>query len=152
MGPRRQPRCAILASALGSGVSRSRAGADARRVVAERYDEALAAAGEGLQVSSATSNHYWDSELRRFQGEALLRLGRGPAEAEAHFVGALADARNREAKSLELRVATSLARLWTEQGKRVEARELLAPICEWFTEGLETADLVAAQSLLLSLE
>jgi len=119
--------------------------------VAERYDEALAAAGEGLQVSSATSNHYWDSELRRFQGEALLRLGRGPAEAEAHFVGALADARNREAKSLELRVATSLARLWTEQGKRVEARELLAPICEWFTEGLETADLVVAKALLVSL-
>ena len=117
---------------------------------AEHYDEALAAADEGLRVSSATSDHYWDSELRRFKGEALLRLGRG-SDAEACFLDALGDARNAEAKSLELRVAMSLGRLRTKEGKRAEARELVAPICEWFAEGSDTADHVAAKSLLVSL-
>src|SRR2546422_5362353 len=97
-----------------------------------------------LPISSTTSDHYWDSELRRFKGEALLRLGRG-SDAEACFLGALADARNGEAKSLELRVAMSLGRLRTKEGKRVEARELVAPIYEWFTEGSDTADHVAAK-------
>jgi len=118
---------------------------------AQRYDEALAAADEGLRVSSTTSDHYWDSELRRFKGEALLRLG-SASGAEPCFLGALADARNGEAKSLELRVAISLGRLRTKEGKRGEARELVAPICEWFAEGSDTADLVAAKTLLDALE
>jgi predicted ATPase len=69
-------------------------------------------------------------------------------EAEACFRQGLAVARRQQAKSLELRAAMSLSRLWQRQGKRDEARELLAPIYGWFTEGLETADLLEAQALL----
>jgi len=69
-------------------------------------------------------------------------------EAEVCFQEALQIARRQQAKSAELRAATSLARLQSEQGGRVEARELLAPICGWFTEGFDTADLKEAQALL----
>ena len=72
-------------------------------------------------------------------------------EAEACFHQALAVARRQQAKSLELRAATSLAHLWQRQGKRVEARELLAPIYGWFTEGFDTADLQEAKALLEAL-
>jgi predicted ATPase len=71
-----------------------------------------------------------------------------PAESEAAFSQALDLAREQQAKSLELRVATSLARLWGEQGRRTEARELLAPVYSWFTEGFDTADLKDARALL----
>jgi predicted ATPase len=71
-----------------------------------------------------------------------------PKEAEACFQQALAVARRQQAKSLELRAAMSLSRLWQRQGKRVEARELLAEIYGWFTEGFDTADLQEARALL----
>jgi predicted ATPase len=71
-----------------------------------------------------------------------------PEEVEACVQQALAVARRQQAKSLELRAATSLSRLWQQQGKRVEARELLAPIYGWFTEGFDTADLQDAEALL----
>jgi predicted ATPase len=71
-----------------------------------------------------------------------------PGEAEACFQQALAVARHQQAKSLELRAAMSLALLWQQQGKRVEAHELLAPIYNWFTEGFDTADLQEAKALL----
>ena len=69
------------------------------------------------------------------------------AEAERYFQHALEIARNQQAKSLELRAATSLARLWQQQGKRQEAHALLAPVYGWFTEGFDTADLHEAQAL-----
>ena len=70
------------------------------------------------------------------------------AKAEAHFERALAVARAQQAKSWELRAATSLARLWRDQGKRQEARDLLAPVYGWFTEGFDTLDLKEARALL----
>jgi predicted ATPase len=70
------------------------------------------------------------------------------AQAEACFQQALAVARGQQAKSLELRAAVSLARLWQQQDKRTAAHELLAPVYGWFTEGFDTADLQAAKSLL----
>jgi predicted ATPase len=72
-------------------------------------------------------------------------------EAEAHFHQALDIARRQQAKSLELRAAMSLARLWQRQSKRAEAYELLAPIYGWFTEGFDTADLQEAKALLVEL-
>jgi predicted ATPase len=71
-----------------------------------------------------------------------------PVESEAAFSQALHLARERQAKSLEFRAATSLARLWGEQGRRAEARELLAPVYGWFAEGFDTADLKDAKTLL----
>jgi predicted ATPase len=82
----------------------------------------------------------------------LQHAGAQPAEAEACFQQALDVARRQEAKSLELRAAMSLSRLWQQQGKRAKARELLAPIYGWFTEGLDTADLQEAKALLDELE
>ena len=73
-------------------------------------------------------------------------------EAEACFQQALAVARRQQAKALELRAATSLARLWQHQSKQTEARQLLAPIYGWFTEGFATADLQEARTLLEELE
>jgi predicted ATPase len=92
---------------------------------------------------------WWEAEVSRLRGVVLLRQpGTPPAEAEACFQRALDVARRQEAKSLELRAAMSLARLWHHQGKRDEARGLLAPIYGWFTEGFDTADLQEAKALL----
>ena len=85
----------------------------------------------------------------RLWGVLLLRQpGTPQAEAETWLQRALDVARRQEAKSLELRAATSLARLWQQQGKRREAHDLLAPIYGWFTEGFDTADLQEARALL----
>jgi predicted ATPase len=78
----------------------------------------------------------------------LRQPGTPPAEAEAWLQRALDVARRQEAKSLELRAAMSLARLWQQQGKRDEARELLVLVYDWFTEGFDTADLQEARALL----
>jgi predicted ATPase len=78
----------------------------------------------------------------------LRQPGTPQAEAEACLQRALDVARHQEAKSLELRAAMSLSRLWQQQGKRAEARALLAPIYGWFTEGFDTADLQEAKALL----
>src|SRR5262249_41686099 len=92
---------------------------------------------------------WWEAEVCRLRGVLLLRqLGTPQAEAEAWLQGALDVARRQEAKSLELRTTTSLSRLWQEQGKRHEARALLAPVYGWFTEGFDTADLQDARALL----
>jgi predicted ATPase len=109
----------------------------------------LTALREALALVEKTGERYYEAELHRLQGELLL-LHAAPevAHAEACFQHALAVARCQEAKSLELRAAMSLARLWQQQGKRAEARELLAPIYGWFTEGFDTADLQEAQALL----
>jgi predicted ATPase len=75
-------------------------------------------------------------------------MGRPPAEAETWLQRALDVARRQEAKSLELRAVMSLARLWQQQGKQAEARDLLAPIYGWFTEGFDTTELQEAKALL----
>jgi predicted ATPase len=93
-----------------------------------------------------------EAELHRLHGGLLLRQALPEAlAAEACFQQALAVARRQQAKSLELRAALSLSRLWQRQGKRDEARELLAPIYGWFTEGFDTADLQEAKALLEAL-
>jgi predicted ATPase len=91
-------------------------------------------------------------ELYRVKGELLLRQRIPDApEAETCFRQALDIARRQQAKLLELRAAMSLSRLWQQQGKRAEARELLAPVYDWFTEGFDTADLQEAKALLEAL-
>jgi predicted ATPase len=108
--------------------------------------EALAAALARLGQSEV---QWWEAELHRLKGALWLQhAGAQPEEAEACFQQALAVARRQQAKSLELRAAVSLSRLWQHQGKRVEARDLLAPIYSWFTEGFDTADLQEAKALL----
>jgi class 3 adenylate cyclase/predicted ATPase/tRNA A37 threonylcarbamoyladenosine biosynthesis protein TsaE len=92
---------------------------------------------------------WYEAELHRIKGELLLRQAvPDAAQAEACFQQALAIARRQQAKSWELRAALSLSRLWQQQGKCVEARELLAPIYGWFTEGFDTADVQDAKALL----
>src|SRR5262249_43384803 len=112
-------------------------------------DEGLHALAEALAVMDDTGLRYYGAELYRLQGAVLL-LQAVPdvAQAEACFHQALALARRQQAKSWELRAATSLSRLWQQQGKRAEAHELLAPIYGWFTEGFDTADLQEAKALL----
>ena len=89
------------------------------------------------------------AELCRLHGELLLQQAvPEAAQAEACFQQALAIARQQQAKSWELRAAMSLSRLWQQQGKRDEARELFAPTYGWFTEGFDTADLQEAKALL----
>jgi predicted ATPase len=96
-----------------------------------------------------SGERWWQAELHRLQGEALLtRAGSGRAQACSCFQRALDISRQQEAKSLELRAATSLARLWAEQGRRAQAQDLVAPIYDWFTEGFETQDLKDAKTLL----
>jgi len=95
---------------------------------------------------------YWEAEVCRLRGVLLLRqTGTPQAEAEAWLQRALDIARRQEAKSLELRAAMSLSRLWQQQGKQAEAHALLAPIYGWFTEGFDTKDLQEAKVLLEAL-
>ena len=111
--------------------------------------EGLRVIAEALDQVARTGIVYYEAELRRLEGELQLCLD--PADeqkAEGCFHHAIAIARRQRAKSWELRAATSLARLWGEQGRRAEARDLLAPVYGWFTEGLETADLKDAKTLL----
>ena len=104
---------------------------------------------EALVATEEMGNRWWWAELMRLRGE-LHRNGPvgDRAAAEQSFREALAVAQGQQAKSLELRAATSMARLWREQGKRDEARNLLAPVYGWFTEGFDTLDLKQAKALL----
>jgi predicted ATPase len=106
---------------------------------------------EALARSRETNERWWDSELHRLRGELLLAVGAEPAEAEAALRRALEIARSRQAKSLELRAARTLAGLWAASGRDAEARELLAPVYASFTEGLDTPDLGSARALLARL-
>jgi predicted ATPase len=109
----------------------------------------LEALTEALVTLAKSRARWWEAELHRLRGELLLQHAVAqPGEAEAYFQQALAVARRQQAKSLELRAAMSLARLWQRQDKQVEAHELLAPIYGWFTEGFDTADLQEAKALL----
>src|SRR4029434_1467702 len=96
-----------------------------------------------------TGERYYAAELHRLQGELLLQHAAPEvSQAETCFQQALAIARRQQAKALELRAAMSLSRLWHQQGKRDEARALLAGVYHWFTEGFDTADLQEAKALL----
>jgi predicted ATPase len=116
---------------------------------AGEVDEALQLLDGELEEANATGEQFYEAELRRFKGEWLLahRPARS-AEAEDCYKRALAVARKQQAKFWELRVSISLGRLWRDQGKRSEARELLAPTYGWFTEGLDTPALKEAKVLL----
>ncbi len=114
---------------------------------AGRYDEADAAANEGLETAARTEDRYWDSELLRLKGEIVLARNGSPTAAESFFAAAIADAAARDAKSLELRAATSLARLCLAHGDRDRACRVLGPILGWFTEGLDTYDVATARAL-----
>jgi len=115
--------------------------------------EGLRVLAEALAAFEASGQGDWLAEVYRLQGALLLRQAVPDAsEAEACFQHALTIARHQQAKSWELRAATSLARLWQQQGKRAEAHALLAPIYDWFTEGFDTADLQEAKALLAALE
>jgi predicted ATPase len=112
-------------------------------------EDGLQALAEAHTLVEQSEERWWEAEIYRLRGVLLLQqTGTPQAEAEAWLQRALDVACRQEAKSLELRTATSLARLWQQQGKRAEAHELLAPIYGWFTEGFDTADLQEAKALL----
>jgi predicted ATPase len=112
----------------------------------------LAGLTEALTLVDTTGERWYESEIYRLKGELLLQQSSdNQAEAEACFHKALAIARHQQAKSFELRTATSLAQLWQQQRKRQEAHDLLAPVYAWFTEGFDTADLQEARALLEAL-
>jgi predicted ATPase len=117
-----------------------------------RIEEGLSAVREAIAETKEIAAHHYEVELNRLEGELLL-VAKEPDETrvEASFRNAVAIARARQAKSWELRAATSLARLLAHQGRREEARALLAPIYGWFTEGFDTADLKHAATLLTEL-
>ena len=112
-------------------------------------EDGLQALAEAHTLVEQQEERWWEAEIYRLRGVLLLRQpGTPQAEAETWLQRALDVARRQEAKSLELRAAMSLSRLWQQQGKRAEAYELLAPIYGWFTEGFDTADLQEAKALL----
>jgi predicted ATPase len=114
-----------------------------------RTEEGLRVIAEAFDHVAQTGIVCYEPELQRLEGE--LRLRQDPADAqnaEACFRRSVETARRQQAKSWELRAATSLARLWAEQDRRAEARDLLAPVYSWFTEGFDTADLKDAKALL----
>ena len=116
---------------------------------AGQLKQALATVAKALAVADSNSETWCNSELQRLRGNFLLQQDRNNmARADRSFRNALQVARAQQAKALELRAATSLARLWAEQGERRKAHDLLAPIYSWFTEGFDTADLNDAKALL----
>jgi DNA-binding winged helix-turn-helix (wHTH) protein/predicted ATPase len=119
--------------------------------IAGQIEEALTLGDEALQIIEGTGERWFAAELNRLKGQLLLRQGHSKA-AEELYRKALGIAQQQEAKLWELRAAVSLARLWSEQGRRAEARALLAPVYGWFTEGFTTRDLKAAKMLLDELE
>ena len=112
-------------------------------------DNAGRCIGEAITTVETTRETWFEAEVHRVAGEIVLNSpASNAAKAEAHFERALAVARQQQAKSWELRAAMSMARLWRNQGKRDEARDLLAPVYGWFTEGFDTLDLKEAKVLL----
>jgi class 3 adenylate cyclase/predicted ATPase len=114
-----------------------------------QFDDAWRGIGEAMTAVETTKERWCEAEIYRIAGEIALMLPEpDTAKAEAYFEHALAVARGQKAKSWELRAAMSMARLWRDQGKWDEARELLAPVYGWFTEGFDTLDLKEAKALL----
>jgi predicted ATPase len=121
---------------------------------AGQAEEGLGLLREALVVVEKSGVQQWEAELYRLKGELLLQQTVVPdvQQAEACFHQALAIARRRQAKSLELRAAMSLARLWQRQGKRAEPYRMLVEVYGWFTEGFDAADLREAKALLDALQ
>jgi predicted ATPase len=121
------------------------------RVYVERgnFDHAWRCIEEAMTAVEIPKDRLWEADVLRIAGEIAQRHpDLDAAKAEAYFDRALAVARQQQAKSWELRAAMSLARLWRDQGKAQQARELLAPVYGWFTEGFDTRDLKEAKALL----
>ncbi len=119
---------------------------------ADQTAKAIASLDKALVQAEENAESLWEAELHRMKGEfSLLRSSKSAAAAEACFTRAVTVARRQQAKSLELRAAMSLSRLWQTQRKRDQARDLLAPVYDWFTEGFDTEDLRQAKDLLDSL-
>jgi predicted ATPase len=114
-----------------------------------QHEEGLKALNEALSFVDKTGERVYEPELYRLKGALLLRLSQdNHPEAESCFQKAISVAHQQQARSLELRATTSLATFWQQKGRRADARELLAPIYGWFTEGFDTADLQEAKTLL----
>jgi predicted ATPase len=114
-----------------------------------RPEAGQSAIAEAFAFAEESGERWWEAELHRLRGELLLAQSTdNRAEAEACFHRALEIARQQSVKAFELRAATSLAGLWRDQGRPAQARDLLAPVYDWFTEGFDTADLKHAKGLL----
>ena len=114
-----------------------------------QFDNAWRFIGEAMTAVERAKERWYEAEVNRVAGQIALKSPEpDPAKAEAYFERARAVARQQQAKSWELRASMSLARLWRDQGKVPEARELLAPVYGWFTEGFDTRDLKEAKALL----
>jgi predicted ATPase len=115
-----------------------------------QLDDALRSISDAINATEASGETWCVPEVYRVAGELTVKLSQADAakNANAYFERALLVARQQGAKSWELRAAMSMARLWRDQGKRHEARELLAPVYGWFTEGFDTRDLKEAKKLL----
>jgi len=114
-----------------------------------QFDDAWRCIGEATTAVESTKERWYEADVIRMSGEiALMSPQQDAAKAQTYFERALAIALAQHAKAWELRAGISMARLWGDQGKRDEARDLLAPICGWFTEGFDTIDLKQAKALL----
>jgi predicted ATPase len=114
-----------------------------------QFDDAWRCIGEAMKVIATSKERWCEAEVHRLAGEIALKSPeRDSGTAREYFERALAVARQQQAKSWELRAAMSLARLWRDQGKPQQAREPLASIYGWFTEGFDTIDLREATALL----
>jgi predicted ATPase len=114
-----------------------------------RFDDALRCLDDAMLAIQTTEERWCEAEVFRTAGQIALKVPKPDApRAREYFERALAVARQQQAKSWELRAAMSMARLWRDQGKPQQARELLAPIYGWFTEGFDTLDLKEAKALL----
>jgi len=100
------------------------------------------------EIVGGQDERWWSAEVSRLEGDLTRMQGGTQEEVQRCYLSALETAREQQAKSWELRAATSLARFWSDQGKRLEARDLLAPVCGWFTEGFDTPDVKHAKALL----
>jgi predicted ATPase len=119
----------------------------------DQFDDAWRCIGEATSTIETTNERWFEADTNRIAGDiALMSPQPDAAKAEGYYKRALAVARQQQAKSWELRAAMSLARLWRDQGKVREARELLASVYGWFTEGFDTRDLKEAKALLDVLE
>jgi predicted ATPase len=110
--------------------------------------DSMSAIDKAKKLIADTDEYFWHADILRIEGDLRLLLGASARQVEACFVQALRVAEKQRARSFELRAATSLARLWRDQGKRTEPRDLLAPIYGFFTEGFDTLDLKEAKALL----
>ena len=118
-----------------------------------KFDDAWRCIGEAMTAMAIAKETWWEAEVHRIAGEIAWKSPEPDVpKAQAYFERALAVARQQQAKSFELRASVSLARLWRSQGKVLQARELLAPVYGWFTEGFDTPDLTEANALLTELQ